>query len=349
MNSKKPYLVVVLIQTIFCGYFLLSKVAFDRGLNTFVFTVYRQAAATLFLLPFSLIFEWKNAPPLSFITLCKIFLFSLFGITLSLNMYGIGLNYATPTLAAAGSNCVPAITFFFALLLREETVKIGTIPGNAKVAGIVACMGGAATLAFYKGPQLRPLFHLFKIKGHQAHGTNGKTWIKGCFLLLTSNSLYALSLVLQVRLIKTYPAKLLLTNLLCFTSAIQSFAIAIAVERDSKEWKLDWNVKLLAVAYAGFVVMGAAYYLQTWIIEKKGSVFMAMSSPLGLIITIFCSSFFLGDITYLGSILGGILLVGGLYSVLWGKSKEQMLNNKNNMKSTAEKELVIRVEQINGS
>uniref|UniRef100_A0A0A9H750 WAT1-related protein n=1 Tax=Arundo donax TaxID=35708 RepID=A0A0A9H750_ARUDO len=47
-----------------------------------------------------------------------------------------------------------------------------------------------------------------------------------------------------------------------------------------------------------------------------------MSNPLGLLLTIFCSSFFLGEIVHLGSLLGGALLVGGLYSVLWGKSKD---------------------------
>lgn len=94
---------------------------------------------------------------------------------------------------------------------------------------------------------------------------------------------------------------------------------------------------------------GVSYYLQAWVIEKKGSVFMAMSPPVALIITMFCSSFLLGDITYLGSILAGILLVGALYSVLWGKCREQMMNNENNMKAEAEKELVIKVERNNGT
>ena len=48
---------------------------------------------------------------------------------------------------------------------------------------------------------------------------------------------------------KSYPPKLLFTTLQCFFSSIQSFAIAIAFERDPYQWKLGWNVRLLAVAY----------------------------------------------------------------------------------------------------
>jgi len=33
---------------------------------------------------------------------------------------------------------------------------------------------------------------------------------------------------------------------------------------------------------------------------------------------IFCSLFFLGETDHLGSIVGGILLVGSLYTMLWG-------------------------------
>lgn len=54
---------------------------------------------------------------------------------------------------------------------------------------------------------------------------------------------------MQAPVMKSYPPKLLFTTLQCFLSSIQSFAIAIAFERDPYQWKLGWNVRLLAVAY----------------------------------------------------------------------------------------------------
>ncbi|KAF7834187.1 WAT1-related protein [Senna tora] len=192
---------------------------------------------------------------------------------MSLDIYGIALVYTSATLAAATTNCLPVITFFLALLLRIESLRVKSMGGIAKLVGIVACLGGAAILAFYKGPH----FQGFVMKG--------------------------------------YPSKLLLTTLQCLLSSIQSFGIALAVERDMQQWKLGWN---------GIMVTGVTFYLQAWVIEKKGPVFLAMSTPLALIITIFSSAILLGEIITLGSLLGGLILVIGLYSVLWGKSREQL-------------------------
>lgn len=54
---------------------------------------------------------------------------------------------------------------------------------------------------------------------------------------------------MQASVMKSYPPKLLFVTLQCFLSSIQSFAIAIALERDPYQWKLGWNVRLVAVAY----------------------------------------------------------------------------------------------------
>lgn len=58
MTGKKPYMAVTLVQPIYAGMFLLLKALFDGGLNNFVFVFYRQTAATVFLVPLALYFEW---------------------------------------------------------------------------------------------------------------------------------------------------------------------------------------------------------------------------------------------------------------------------------------------------
>ncbi|KAJ6754718.1 WAT1-RELATED PROTEIN [Salix purpurea] len=309
MDGKKPYLVVILVQSIYGGMFMLSKAAFNGGMNNYVFVFYRQAAATLFLAPFAFYFEWKNRPPLSFVTFCKIFFLALFGISLSLDISGIGIVYANATLAAAISNCLPVVTFFLALLLRMEVLKFRTVSGITKIAGIVACIAGAVTLALYKGPHfnLLCLHHLFESHSSQgiiSHVPSSQTRIKGCSLLFLSNILWGLWLVLQVRVLKNYPSKLLFVTLQCFLSTIQLFAIAVAAERDPP-----------------------------WVIEKKGPVFLAMSTPFTLVFTMIFSSILLCEIITLGSVLGGLMLVGGLYSVLWGKRKEEKMNDENSFKT----------------
>jgi hypothetical protein len=138
---------------------------------------------------------------------------------------------------------------------RIESLKIKTGAGIAKPVGIVACLASAATLAFYKGPQLKLLSHhhhylLGYLKQHdQTHSQSDTTWIKGCFFLLLSATFYALWLVLQAFVIKDYPSKLIFTTLQCFLSSTQSLVVAFAIERDIQQWKLGWNVTLLAIAY----------------------------------------------------------------------------------------------------
>ncbi|KAK8716307.1 hypothetical protein V6N13_043622 [Hibiscus sabdariffa] len=309
MDTKKPYLAIILIQSIYAGMFLLSKAAFDGGMNNFVFVFYRQAAATVFLVPLALFVEW---------------------ITLSLDINGLALVYTSATLGAATTNCLPVITFFLALLLGMEALRLKTSAGIAKLTGILTCMAGVLTLAFFKGPHFKLfcLHHLFRSHHSQtldAATSSSLTWVKGCFLMLISVTFWALWLVLQGPVLKSYPSKLLFTALQCFLTSFQSFGIAIALVRDPYEWRLGWNVRLIAVAYCGVVVTGVTYYLQSWVIEKKGPVFLAMSTPLNLVFTMLCSAFLLCEFTSLGSVVGGLLLIIGLYSVLWGKTKEQKL------------------------
>ncbi|KAJ3682487.1 hypothetical protein LUZ60_015060 [Juncus effusus] len=199
----------------------------------------------------------------------------------------------------------------------------------AKVAGVVLCLAGVAVMAFYVGPAIHPLNHhrLFHHSGNSTGQVHSKgTWIKGTFLLLLGSTGGSLWLVMQGLILKEYKSKLLLTTIQCVFSTFQMAVVALVFERDFSKWKLSFDARLLAVVYSGICVAGIAWYLQAWCIDKKGPVFVAMSNPLTIIFTIFSALFFLGETIHLGSVLGGVLTVAGLYSVLWGKYRE---NNEN--------------------
>ncbi|XP_051227179.1 WAT1-related protein At5g64700-like [Lolium perenne] len=323
--SKKPYTVAVIIQLIYTGMFVVSKAAFNQGMNTYVFIFYRQAAGSILLLPLALLHQRKNAQSaLSFTLLLKLFFCALIGITFSLNLYHVSLKFTSATVAAATDNSLPAVTFFLALLLRMEVVHLKSPSGIAKLTGVAFCIAGVLTIAIYAGPLLNPLSHSH---GQLAPGApsraQGGAWIKWTFLMVVANAAWSLWIVLQAALLREYPNKLLVTAVQCVFSALQSLLVAVAAERDLSRWKLRLDVGLLAIAYSGLMVMGVAYYLQAWCVEMKGPVFLAAWTPMCFVFTTLCSSFFLGETVRLGSILGGILLVGGLFSVLWGKSNER--------------------------
>ncbi|CAI0555097.1 unnamed protein product [Linum tenue] len=283
----------------------------------------------------------KHSPPLSLVTFCKIFMLALVGITVTMNIHGFGLLYTSASLAAATTNCLPVVTFFMAVLFRVETLRVGTKSGKVKLLGLVICMGGVATLAFYEGPHFK-MFCLFKHSFWQSEYHKSHTsWIKGSFLTLSSSFAWGYWLVFQARLQKSYPPKLLFTAIQCASGSIQSFAIAITMERDFNEWKLGWDMKLVAVVYCGVMVTGVSYYLQAWVIEKKGPVFVALSTPLAFIFTTICSAFVLVASITFHSILGGVLLAGGLYSVLWAKIKEEKMEKMVKMEMEMEMEMEI--------
>jgi drug/metabolite transporter (DMT)-like permease len=50
----------------------------------------------------------------------------------------------------------------------------------------------------------------------------------------------------------------------------------------------------------GIVVAAISYYLQIWVIDKKGPVFLSMSMPLSLVFTMAIASFLLGEDVSLG-------------------------------------------------
>ncbi|CAL5204298.1 unnamed protein product [Lathyrus oleraceus] len=328
-----PYLAMFFVQLIYSGMTLLSKSVFNGGMTTSVFVFYRQFIGAIIMVALSLIFERKQSVPVtySFLAIFKIFMLSLLGLTLALNVHGIALAYTSAMLAAAIVNCLPASTFFFAVLLRVEKVNLRTKSGIVKIGSVLLCMGGASILAFYKGPQLHIVHHHRDDRQHKDHFSYNNKWILGSLLLFLSTTMWSLWLVLQSQLLKSYPSKLTFMSIQSVSSAIQSFGIAIAFERDFEQWKLGWNMRLLAVVYCGILVTAVSYYLQALVIEKKGPVFPATWNPLSFIIATVGSVVLLDEPLFLGSVLGGILLVLSLYSVLWAKSKEGISHNHNSL------------------
>uniref|UniRef100_M8BN71 WAT1-related protein n=1 Tax=Aegilops tauschii TaxID=37682 RepID=M8BN71_AEGTA len=122
--------------------------------------------------------------------------------------------------------------------------------------------------------------------------------------------------------IKKYTAQLSLTTLICFIGTIQAIAVTFIMERRVSVWTIGFDMNLLAAAYAGIVTSSIAYYVQGLVIQKTGPVFASAFSPLMMIIVAVMGSFILSEKIYLGAVLGAVVIVVGLYAVLWGKHKE---------------------------
>ncbi|XP_039847864.1 WAT1-related protein At5g64700-like isoform X1 [Panicum virgatum] len=341
MGNRTAFVVAFLLRAIYGGMQIVTKNAFNEGMSTTVFVFYRHLVAILFLVPVAFVLERKTAPPLSFKVSLKLFVHALYGISGAINIYGLGLSYASATSSSAIFNLLPAVAFFLAVLLRMETLNLKRFHGIAKICGILFSLAGVIVLAFYQGPEMKSFnhHHLFHHVSNFHGGVTAhprRTWILGIFLTTLSTTSWALWTVLQGPMLEAYPSKLLNTTLQMIFATIQCFFITLAAERDFAKWRLGLDARLIAVVYSGILVSGVAYYMQVWVIDKSGPVFLAMTMPITLLVTIILS-LFLGEAITLGSsILGGVIMVGGLYSVLWAKRSEHVDVRKQQMAAPAE-------------
>ncbi|XP_078176542.1 WAT1-related protein At5g64700-like [Carex rostrata] len=349
MTDTKSYFFVVLIRFLYSISQIFSKAAFNQGMSIPVFVFYRHLIASIFISPFAFLLGRKRAPHLSYKIAFKLFVHALYGHSAAVYLFSLGLSYISAASSSAICNLLPVMAFTLAAFLRMESLKMKRLHGVLKASGIMLCISGVIILAFYKGIVLDSInhHHLLHNKKSVTQANSSKMrWILGIFLTTLSVFLLSLWTVLMGPMMEEYPSKILTTTFQSIFSMIQSFFIALVLERDFSKWKLDFDIGLLGVVYCGIVLSGITYYLQAWVIQMKGPVFLAMSMPLTLIFTMMLSSIILGEEISLGSVIGGILMVGGLYNVLWGKRIEETVEKDTIEEENLDKEANLEEKDI---
>ncbi|KAI6688779.1 hypothetical protein NL676_025607 [Syzygium grande] len=322
------HLAMLALQFGYAGFHVVSRAALNMGISKIVFIVYRNIIALLLLLPFAYFLEKKERPGITLKFLVQFFLLALVGITANQGFYFLGLDNTSPTFASAIQNSVPAITFLMAALLRIEQVRLDRKDGIAKVVGTIFCVAGASVITLYKGPAIftpaPPLPEPTKYASMflSIGNAEGKNWTLGCVFLIGHCLSWSGWLVLQAPVLKKYPARLSVTSYTCFFGLLQFLIIAAFTERDPHAWLIHSGGELFSVFYAGVVASGIAFAVQIWCIDKGGPVFVAVYQPVQTLVVAIMASVALGEEFYLGGIIGAVLIIAGLYLVLWGKSAE---------------------------
>ncbi|CAL5356677.1 unnamed protein product [Camellia sinensis] len=328
LQRAKPYIAMISLQFGYAGMNIITKVSLNRGMSHYVLVVYRHAFATAVIAPFALVLERKVRPKITFPIFMQIFVLGLLGPVIDQNFYYAGLKFTSPTFSCAMSNMLPAMTFVMAVICRMEKVDIKKVRCQAKVVGTIVTVGGAMLMTLYKGHVIDLVWSKHMHSGTtsssvpQASGPSDKDWVTGSILLIIATLAWAAFFILQAITLKKYSAHLSLTTLVCFMGTLQSIAVTFVMEHRPSVWTIGWDMNLLAAAYAGIVSSSIAYYVQGLVMKKRGPVFVTSFSPLMMIIVAIMGSFILAEKIYVGGVLGAVLIVIGLYSVLWGKYKE---------------------------
>ncbi|MBA0728479.1 hypothetical protein Golax_001375 [Gossypium laxum] len=319
-----PFLANVLLQVGYAGMNITSKLALESGMKPLILVAYRQIFATLAIAPFAFFLERATANQV---------------------FYFVGLQNTTATIACALNNVLPAATFLLAAICRQEAVGIKKASGQAKVIGTLVCVGGAMLLSFYHG-------HIIGIGESSIHwnyankmansspSPSGSNFFLGPFLVMASAVAWALWFIIQGQTSKSFPAPYTSTTLMCFMASIECTIIGIFSDPKPSAWSLSSSMRLIAALYSGIICNAVAFCVMSWCIQKRGPLYVSVFSPLLLVIVAILSWALLREKLYVGTVVGSLLIVGGLYAVLWGKDRE-MKQMKGNEKGGGEEQVVV--------
>ncbi|KAK1404265.1 hypothetical protein POM88_003870 [Heracleum sosnowskyi] len=326
LMKVKPYFAMVFLQFGFAGMFIIVMIAMQQGMSHWVLVVYRHLLATLAIAPFAFVLERKIRPKLTLSVFLKVMLLGLLEPVIDQNLYYVGMKFTSATFASATNNVIPALTFIMAVLFRMERVKLKQKNGLAKVIGTTLTVSGAMLMTLYKGPVV-DIFGYSPESGHQnsSAASSGQHWAAGTLMLLLCSVGWSAFFIVQSITLKEYPAELSLTSLICLMGMVEGGIVALVMERDMSAWAIAFDFKLLAAAYSGVVCSGIGYYVQGYVNKVKGPVFVTAFTPLSMIITAILGAILLSEQVHLGSLLGACVIVTGLYSVVWGKSKDDQI------------------------
>uniref|UniRef100_A0A0D9VLH9 WAT1-related protein n=1 Tax=Leersia perrieri TaxID=77586 RepID=A0A0D9VLH9_9ORYZ len=327
MNNLKPYLAMILLQVGFAGMYVVAVASLKRGMSHFVLVVYRNLFATAVMAPFALYFERGVRPQMTIRIFLKIMGLAILEPVLDQNLYYMGANLTSAGFASALINVLPAVTFVMALVLRMEKVKMSSVHSQAKIAGTLFTVAGAVLMVLYHGPAVQ--FPWTKGQHHDAAAAAGAAaaggFLKGTILIVIACVCWSGFFVLQSNTLQSYPAELSLTTLICLMGSVMSGSVALVAERkNTHAWLIGFDTRLFTCVYAGIVCSGVAYYVQGIVSRQRGPVFVTAFNPLCMIITAVMGSIILKEEISLGSVIGAVIIVIGLYALIWGKSADKV-------------------------
>ncbi|EPS66082.1 hypothetical protein M569_08695, partial [Genlisea aurea] len=300
------------VQLMYSGYQIITKVALDAGANKIVFCVYRTLVALLCLAPVAYFTEKGRRTPLNARSVVMLFFLGVTGVFGNQILSVLGLRYTNATYAAAVIPCIPVFTFIWALAIGIEKLNMRKIEGQTKMGGTLVCISGAVVMVVFRGPALFRHVHA----SFSSSASIGDDWNIGVLCLIGNSICVAASFILQAKLLVKYPAGISAVAYAHFFGLLLIIITAVFTVREPADWNLK-HEEAFAILYAAIAVSGMCVGITVLSINIVGPSLAALYYPLQPIVTSILSLIVLGTPIYLGSMVGGVLVVVGLYLVTW--------------------------------
>ncbi|KAG7553350.1 EamA domain [Arabidopsis thaliana x Arabidopsis arenosa] len=320
IDGKWAPMIVIIVTNMIAGMVnALIKKVLDGGINHMVIATYRLGISTLFLLPIAYFWERKTRPKLTLSILCQLFVSALFGASLMQYFYLLGLSYTSATLGSAFWAIMPSLTFVMALIFGFEKLTLKTKIGYGVVLGTLICLVGGLLLTMYQGI---PLTNSQEQAANSNNHTGHENWIKGCFFLLTGVILFSSWMLIQAKINVNYPCPYSSTVILSVFGTLQCALLSLIKTRHLEDWILRDELTIITVIIAGVVAQGMCTVGISWCIKQQGPVVSSSFSPVVLMSATLFDFLILHRVIYLGSVIGSVVVVIGLYIFLWSRSKQ---------------------------
>ncbi|CAH8295322.1 unnamed protein product [Eruca vesicaria subsp. sativa] len=314
-----PVIVIIVVNMINGLVNALTKKVLDQGINHMIIATYRLGISTFFLLPIAYFWERKTRTKLTTSVSCQLFVCGLFGASLMQYFYLLGLSYTSATIGSAFWGTLPALTFILALIFGFEKLNMKTKAGYGVVLGAMISLAGALILTLYQG---------ISLSNSQEHATvsdirkGHENWIKGCFLLSLGVTFFSSWMFIQAKVNVNYPFPYSGTVILSVFGTLQCALLSLIKTRHVEDWILRDKFTIITVVIGGVGAQGMSTVGISWCIKQRGPVFTSAFSPVTLIFAIVFDFLILHRMIYMGSVIGAVVVVIGLYIFLWSKSKQ---------------------------
>lgn len=252
----------------------------------------------------------------------RIFICGTSGISAMGLLYLYGLRATTATNAACITPFAPCLTFALAVLFKYEPIKYNLFFLLRVFGVIIGCVGALVTTIGHERTEIR-----ISVVGKQPRLSNLPTFVGDIAIVLSCLNI-AIYLLISKELVKKYKP-IWLTTWIMFSGAtftlMVTFLSLLAAGGSWDGWS-KWHVDEAFVfeeIYATLFASVLAYALRVWAIKYLNATTVAMYYCVDPPATALIAAIFLGESIHFNQVVGGLLIVIGMYfTIKFGEKKE---------------------------